>query len=151
MQDSACVEVMTTLHGNTSSFRRHAEGCVPQDGTIASARDLLKVHPYPFRATFTLQVEPQIIRLGLPPYTWVHLRAFRASMVIVRIRHSFFSLQLRVLRYRYEFEYRLDPLCHVALVCCFHSMSLACFVLRAFVFLPQLDTSFHFVVTYSML
>ena len=151
MRDSACVEMMTTLHGNTPSFWRRAEGCVPQDGTIASARDLLKVHPYPFRATLTSQVEPQILRLGLFSYTWVHLRVFRAFVVIVRIQHSFFSLQLRALRDRYEFEYRLDPLCHVALVCCFHSMSLACFVLRAFVFLPQLDTSFHFVVTYSML
>ena len=65
-----------------------------------------KVHPYPFRATMTLQVEPQILRLGLPLYTWVHLRAFRASMVTVRIQHSpFFSLQLRVLGDRYEFEY----------------------------------------------
>ena len=45
-----------------------------------------------------------------------------------------FSLQLRVLRDRYEFEYWLDHLCHVTLVCSFHSMSLVCFLLRAFVF-----------------
>ncbi|RVW44639.1 hypothetical protein CK203_086910 [Vitis vinifera] len=38
---SACVEVMTTLHGNTSSPWRCAEGCVPSDDTIASARDPL--------------------------------------------------------------------------------------------------------------
>ena len=44
-----------------------------------------------------------------------------------------FSLQLKVLRDWYEFEYWLDHLCHVALVCSFHSMSLACFLLRAFV------------------
>nr|CAN63814.1 hypothetical protein VITISV_011137 [Vitis vinifera] len=31
MRDSACVEMMTTLHGNTPSFWRRAEGCVPQD------------------------------------------------------------------------------------------------------------------------
>ena len=36
------MEVMSTLHGSTPSFRRRAEGCVPLDGTIASARDLLK-------------------------------------------------------------------------------------------------------------
>ena len=47
--------------------------------------------------------------IRIPLYTWVHLRAFRAFVVIVKIRHSlFFSLQLRVLRDRYEFEYQLD-------------------------------------------
>ncbi|RVW82086.1 hypothetical protein CK203_052462 [Vitis vinifera] len=39
---SACMEVMTTLHGSASSLRRRAEGCVPLEGMIASARDLLK-------------------------------------------------------------------------------------------------------------
>ncbi|RVW92803.1 hypothetical protein CK203_042611 [Vitis vinifera] len=38
---SACVEVMTTLHGSTPSPWRRAEGCVPPEGTIASARDPL--------------------------------------------------------------------------------------------------------------
>ena len=39
---SACVEVMTTLHGSALSLRRRAEGCVPPEGMIASARDPLK-------------------------------------------------------------------------------------------------------------
>ena len=64
---------------------------------------------------------------------------------------SFFSLQLRVLRDRYEFEYRSDHLDHVALVYSFHSMSLSCLSPRAFVFLSWLDTSFHFAITYWML
>ncbi|KAL6348290.1 hypothetical protein AAG906_005587 [Vitis piasezkii] len=58
MRGSACVEVMTTLHGSTPSLLRRAEGCIPLEGMIASARDLLKT----------------------PPYTWVHPRAFRASI-----------------------------------------------------------------------
>ena len=62
-----------------------------------------------------------------------------------------FSLQLGVLRDQYEFEYRLDHLCPVTLVCSFHSMSLSCFPPRAFVFLSWLDTSFHFAVTHWML
>ena len=41
-QCSACVGVMTTLHGSAPSFRRRAGGCVPSDGTIAFAMDLLK-------------------------------------------------------------------------------------------------------------
>ncbi|RVW89412.1 hypothetical protein CK203_046868 [Vitis vinifera] len=46
-QGSACVEVMTILHGSTPSPWRRAEGCVPSKGTIASARDPL-THPiYP--------------------------------------------------------------------------------------------------------
>ena len=64
---------------------------------------------------------------------------------------SLLGFHLRLLRDWYEFEYRLDHLCHVALVCSFHLMSLACFLLRAFVFLSWLDTSFHFAVTYLML
>ena len=40
-QGSACVEVMTTLHRSALYFRRRAKGCVPLEGTIASARDLL--------------------------------------------------------------------------------------------------------------
>ena len=42
--------------------------------------------------------------------------------------------------------------CHIALDYSFpHSMSLACFLPRAFVVLSWLDASFHFVVTYLML
>ena len=58
-----------------------------------------------------------------------------------------FSLQLRVLGDLFEFEYRLDHLCHVTLDYVFHSMSLSCFLPRAFVFLSWLDTLFRFVVT----
>ncbi|KAL6343300.1 hypothetical protein AAG906_022375 [Vitis piasezkii] len=32
MRGSACVEVMTTLHGSAPSLRRRAEGCVPLGG-----------------------------------------------------------------------------------------------------------------------
>ena len=41
-QGSACVEVMTTLHGSAPSLWRHAEGCIPLEDMITSARDLLK-------------------------------------------------------------------------------------------------------------
>ena len=50
---------------------------------------------------------------------------------------SMFSLlgfHLRVLRDWYKFEYQLDYLYHVTLVCYFHSMSLVCFLLKAFIF-----------------
>ncbi|RVW12041.1 hypothetical protein CK203_087291 [Vitis vinifera] len=39
---SACVEVMTTCMEAPRLFLRRAEGCVPLEGMIASARDLLK-------------------------------------------------------------------------------------------------------------
>ncbi|RVW62094.1 hypothetical protein CK203_058925 [Vitis vinifera] len=42
---SACVEMMTTLHGSTPSPWRRAEGCVLLEGTIAFARDPL-THPF---------------------------------------------------------------------------------------------------------
>ena len=44
-QGSACVEVMTTLHGSTPSSQRCIEGCVLLEGMIASARDPL-THPF---------------------------------------------------------------------------------------------------------
>ena len=61
-----------------------------------------------------------------------------------------FSLQLRVLGDRYEFEYGWITFSLVALVCVFHLMSLTCFLPRDFVLISWLDTSFHFIVTYSM-
>ena len=39
---SACVEVMTTLHGSAPSLRRRVGGCVPSEGTIAPTRDPFK-------------------------------------------------------------------------------------------------------------
>ena len=42
MRGSACVEMMTTLHGSAPSLRRCVEGCVLSKGMIASARDLFK-------------------------------------------------------------------------------------------------------------
>ena len=33
---SACVEVMTTLHGSTPFLRRSVRGCVPLEGTIVT-------------------------------------------------------------------------------------------------------------------
>ena len=51
----------------------------------------------------------------------------------------------------FEFEYRLDHLCHVTLDYVFHSMSLSCFLPRAFVFLSWLDPPLHLVVTHLML
>ena len=39
MRGSACVEVITTLHGSVLFFQRRAEGCVPSEGMIASFRD----------------------------------------------------------------------------------------------------------------
>ena len=40
---------------------------------------------------------------------------------------------------------------HVTLDYVFHSMSLACFLLRAFILISWLDIPLHFVVTYLML
>ncbi|KAL6350389.1 hypothetical protein AAG906_004340 [Vitis piasezkii] len=67
---SACVEVLTTLHGNTPSPWRRVEGCVPPEGTIASARDplthqfYLVESPQPYRSIF-------VPTLGLPSQTRV--------------------------------------------------------------------------------
>ncbi|RVW25151.1 hypothetical protein CK203_115680 [Vitis vinifera] len=61
-QGSACVEVMTTLHRSTLSLRRHAEGCKPSEGMIASARDPLKSTlpllepPWPYQTDMDSQV-----------------------------------------------------------------------------------------------
>ena len=51
----------------------------------------------------------------------------------------------------FEFGYRLDHFCHVTLDYVFHSMSLSCFLPRAFVFLSWLAPPLHLVVTHLML
>ena len=92
-----------------------------------------KVHPYPFRATLTLQVESQILRLGLPPYTWVHLRAFRASLVTVRIQYSLFLVSSRECsEIGMSFNISWITFFHVALDYSFHSMNLTCFFSQGF-------------------
>ncbi|KAL6332110.1 hypothetical protein AAG906_020792 [Vitis piasezkii] len=70
---SACVEVMSTLHGSAPSLRRRAEGCVPREGTIASARDLLK-------STYLL-LEPSIDTFSLGSTSWIRIegRLIRVS------------------------------------------------------------------------
>ena len=145
---SVCVEVMTTLHGSAPSLQRCAEGCVPSEGTIAFARDFLK-------STYIF-LEP------LWPYRMNLDHLIRISSSHVGAHEGLQSL----------FGYSLDPMfsllvsswecseigtnlsiswitfCHVTLDYSFHSMSLACFLLRAFVFLSWLGTPFHFVVTH---
>ena len=39
---SACVEVMTILHGSAPSLRRRVGGCIPPEGTIVPTRDPFK-------------------------------------------------------------------------------------------------------------
>ncbi|RVW94291.1 hypothetical protein CK203_037839 [Vitis vinifera] len=67
---SACVEVMTTLHGSAPSFRRCAEGCVPSEGMIASTRDPLKSISLLFRATLVLSIDT----FGLGSTSWIRVR-----------------------------------------------------------------------------
>ena len=148
---SACVEVMTTLHGSTPSLLRRAKGCIPPEGMIVSARNLLK-------STHFLLAPLWLCKMSLDPSTRTLSLYVGASEGFQSLYgHSLdsilplFGLHLRVLRDWYEFEYGLDHLCYVTLVYVFHSMSLACFFPRAFFLLSWLDTSFHFVVTYSML
>ncbi|RVW90508.1 hypothetical protein CK203_031053 [Vitis vinifera] len=45
MRGSACVEVMTTLHGSAPSLRRRAEGCVPPEDYLFFYTFL---EPYPY-------------------------------------------------------------------------------------------------------
>ncbi|KAL6347367.1 hypothetical protein AAG906_017106 [Vitis piasezkii] len=75
---SACVEVMTTLHGSTPFPWRRAKGWVLSKGTIASARDPL-THPFyllkplqPCRSIF-------VPNLDSPSWTRVRGRLTRAS------------------------------------------------------------------------
>ncbi|RVW73078.1 hypothetical protein CK203_058724 [Vitis vinifera] len=70
---SACVEVMTTLHGSTPSLFEACRWLRTAEGTIASARDLLKsthIHlepPSPCR----LSVDPSIRTPSLHEYRYV--------------------------------------------------------------------------------
>ncbi|RVW32537.1 hypothetical protein CK203_093742 [Vitis vinifera] len=71
-RESACVEVMTTLHGSTLSSWRRAEGCVPSEGTITSARD-------PLTHSFYLIEPPLPCSLDSPSWTRFRGRLTRES------------------------------------------------------------------------
>ena len=133
-QGSACVEVMTTLHGSTPSLRRRIEGCIPSKGTITSARDLWKsthIHlgsPWPCRMSLDPLIRIPSSHVGASESLQSHFSHHLGSVF------SFLGLHLRVLRDWYEFEYQLDHLCHVALVSTFPSMNFVIFLPRVFVF-----------------
>ncbi|RVW66336.1 Transposon Ty3-I Gag-Pol polyprotein [Vitis vinifera] len=78
---SACVEVMTTLHGSTPSSWRRAEGCVPPEGTIASARDPL-TPILSYRATLTLEG----IRLSIFGLCFYAFDSYRVTFIDQSIR-----------------------------------------------------------------
>nr|CAN67366.1 hypothetical protein VITISV_007976 [Vitis vinifera] len=62
---SVCVEVMPTLYGSTPSLRRRAEGCVLPEGTIASAKDLLKsIDTFSLGSTSWIRVEGRLIKVS---------------------------------------------------------------------------------------
>ena len=112
---SACVEVMTTLHRSIPSPWRRVEGCVPSEGTIASARDPL-AHPFylidPIQPCRLAQ-----IHLRFHSYTSVHLWTFRVALVMIG-----FSLGIRLSTFGL-FSYALDSyrvtfILH--LIQCFH-------------------------------
>ena len=148
---SACVEVMTTLHGSAPSLRRRAEGCVLAEGTIAFARDLLK-------STHLLLGPPWPCKMSLDPSIRIPSSHVGASESLQSRLSHYLDPMLSLLVSSWEcseigmsFSISWITFCHVTLDYSFHSMSLACFLPRAFVFFYWLGTSFHFVVTYLML
>ena len=80
---SACVEVMTTLHGSAPSLRRRAEGCIPLEGMITFARDPL-TNPVIFRA-------PYPYRLSLGPIMIPFLHVGASVVLQSRVSRNRFS------------------------------------------------------------
>ncbi|RVW57805.1 hypothetical protein CK203_113385 [Vitis vinifera] len=58
---SACVEVMTTLHGSTSSPWRRVEGCVPPEG----------FHSYTWVHLWTFRAALVIVGFGYPLHSLI--------------------------------------------------------------------------------
>ncbi|KAL6347249.1 hypothetical protein AAG906_013685 [Vitis piasezkii] len=65
---SACVEVMTTLHGSASSLRRRAEGCVPSESMIASGALVNLRQEIDNQQSKQLVVQDKTPYDSLPPY-----------------------------------------------------------------------------------
>ncbi|KAL6323937.1 hypothetical protein AAG906_006207 [Vitis piasezkii] len=82
---SACVDVMSTLHGSAPSLLRRAEGCVPLEDPFIRIPSSHVGASEGLRSLFSYSSDPVF---------------------------PLFSLQLRVLGDWYEFEYRLDHHCH---------------------------------------
>ena len=94
------MEVMTTLHGSTSSPWRRVEGCVPLEGMIASTRDALP-HPfylieppqpyrflYPIRISF-LHVGASMDLQSCLGHNWVHLSSLWSLFGVLRDWYMF--------------------------------------------------------------
>ncbi|KAL6335048.1 hypothetical protein AAG906_026428 [Vitis piasezkii] len=79
---------MTTLHGSTPSLRRRVEGCVPPEGMIASARDLLNWDSV-FPILVSSESAPRLVRV------W---SIGELSSIFREIRHRSFAFP----RYRHE-------------------------------------------------
>ncbi|RVW68786.1 hypothetical protein CK203_060966 [Vitis vinifera] len=85
-QGSACVKVMTILHGSAPFLRRCAEGCVPPKGMIAYDRD-------PLNSTIPLLEPPWPCRIGyqsefqgiLIHSIWVQLRGLELEEAITSL------------------------------------------------------------------
>ncbi|RVW86254.1 hypothetical protein CK203_043277 [Vitis vinifera] len=89
MRGSACVEVMTTLHGSAPSLRRRAEGCVlPEDppirtpslhvGVSEGLQSLFSYSSDPIFPLFSLQLRVlgdryELSMVGQFVSSWMHL------------------------------------------------------------------------------
>ena len=142
---------MTTLHGNALSLRRHAKGCVPPEGMIASARD-------PWKLTFLFLKQPWTYRMSLDPLIRIPSSHVGASESLQSCLSHHLGLVFSLLVSIWEcseigmsLSISWITFCHVALDSFSRLMSLTCFLLRVFVFLYWLGSSFHLIVTYLML
>ncbi|RVW21004.1 hypothetical protein CK203_114761 [Vitis vinifera] len=66
MRGSACVEVMTTLHGSTPSLRRRAEGCVPPEEQRRSTFRI-RIFTLSLGIVSWIRVEGRLVRVSDTP------------------------------------------------------------------------------------
>ncbi|RVW47403.1 hypothetical protein CK203_105889 [Vitis vinifera] len=102
---SACVEVMTTLHGSTPSIWRHAEGCIPPEedrwtvdptgpssgeclvryhSTATSSAQSVSTQAIPFTLHSQTEVAPPPVTLPIPTLEDPHTRLYGIKEGIAR-------------------------------------------------------------------
>ncbi|KAL6345808.1 hypothetical protein AAG906_017563 [Vitis piasezkii] len=83
---SACVEVMTTLHGSAPSLQRLAEGCVPSEGELIHST---WVQLLGFELDYQTEVAPPPVMVVFPTSEDAHARMDRHGQRMRQLRVSY--------------------------------------------------------------
>ena len=133
MRDSACVEVMTTLHGSALSVWRRVGGCILLKGVIGFSRDPLKSTPTPHVWALNPFIKIHFSHVGASESLWGYF-SHSMDLVLIFLVSSWVCSKISA-----SLCISWTIICHVALDSLFRLLSLTCFLSKALVSLTFLS------------